>query len=109
MGAATPISSSDPRGTFERPPPLETEGRGIGGTSEWHARFYWSEELPVSKAARARIGCVRRGAARRGAAKEGAQGVGLTLQLAQLRHPAAAAEQPSSQLPPPPFPRPGRG
>lgn len=46
----------------------------------------------------------------RGAAKDRAQGVGLTLQLAQLRPRATAAEQPSNHLPlPVPAPGPGLG
>lgn len=46
----------------------------------------------------------------RGAAKDGVQGVGLTLQLAQLRLRATAAEQPSNHLPlPVPAPGPGLG
>lgn len=44
----------------------------------------------------------------RGAAKEGAQGVGLTLQLAQLRLGAAAGSSRAASFPRP-FPRPGRG
>lgn len=48
---------------------------------------------------------MRRGAAWR---KKGAQGVGLTLQLAQLRLRAAAAAQQSGSIPRPSA-RPGRG
>lgn len=44
----------------------------------------------------------------RGAAKEGAQGVGLTLQLAQLRLGAASTSSRAATFPRP-FPRPGRG